>query len=54
MMRPRMIKLAATSGVGAMTRVTALWADPLSKGQERTRVSQFTHCMINGVSLYGF
>jgi hypothetical protein len=34
MMRPRIIKLAATSGVGAMTRHTALYPLTLAKGKE--------------------
>jgi len=34
MMRPRIMKLAATSGVGAMMRHTALYHLTLAKGQE--------------------
>lgn len=37
MMRPRAIKLAATSGVGAMTSVTALHL-PSTKNKEATMV----------------
>jgi hypothetical protein len=40
MMRPRIIKLAATSGVGAMMRHTALYHLTLAKGKEE-RPSQF-------------
>jgi hypothetical protein len=40
MMRPRMIKLAATSGVGAMMRHTALYHFTLAKGKEE-RLSRF-------------
>lgn len=40
MMRPRMMKLAATSGVGAMMRHTALCHIILAKGKEE-RQSRF-------------
>jgi len=40
MMRPRMMKLAATSGVGAMMRHTALYHFTLAKGKGE-RLSRF-------------
>jgi hypothetical protein len=49
MMRPRMMKLAATSGVGAMMRHTALYHFTLAKGKRRGR-RDLTHCMIYGLS----
>ena len=50
MMRPRIMKLAATSGVGPMIKVTILH---LTSAKDM-KPSQFTHCMRNGVSKYGF
>jgi hypothetical protein len=51
MMRPRRMKLAATSGVGATTSVTALYTH-----ERRTQrwPSQCTHCMIYGFRRNGF
>ena len=51
MMRPRRIKLAATSGVGAMIRVTILYP---SLAKDKRRRSQFTYCSMNGLSRNGF
>ena len=49
MMRARIMKLAATSGVGPMIRVTILH---LTLANDM-KPSQFTYCMRNGVSKYG-
>jgi len=51
MMRPKRMKLAATSGVGPMIRVTALYH---TLAKDKRRQWQFIHWMIYGLSKYGF
>ena len=48
-MRSRMMKLAATSGVGAMMRHTVLCHLASAGGQGESH-RNFTHCMVYGVS----